>query len=372
MSYTPDESKISATLLGRFLTGECTAEEAGRVRVWVASAPVAAEVVELLAGYRANRVVPEQMVDVEALWQGIQSRVLGDEQAGQDMSRRVFPQRQTTAVADPVVHRLSLESGVLTRAKAARPALQGIEPLGTQPLRRLGWSIAIAFIIGAALTAANLHILGHRNGVSMLTYATGNGQRATITLPDGATVALNVASRLEVPLGYMTGNRTVRLIGEGIFTVPHQTGTSLTVVAGTAAARVLGTSFLVRRYATDTATMIAVRDGKVAVGAHVVTAAQMVVAGPHGVSSILPSDGSQFTFASGILTIDGIPLRDAIPELERWYDVKIQLVDSTMAAHPLDGELAAGSVSDLSTLLEMAYKVRVVRAGRVLTLYPRS
>ena len=52
------------------------------------------------------------------------------------------------------------------------------------------------------------------------TYATAPGQRATITLPDDNTVALNVASRLEVPTNYGRGNHMVRLpVGEALFNV---------------------------------------------------------------------------------------------------------------------------------------------------------
>ena len=46
----------------------------------------------------------------------------------------------------------------------------------------------------------------------------------------------------------MTGNHTVRLIGAGLFTVSHHDGAPFTVIAGATVARVLGTSFVVRRY----------------------------------------------------------------------------------------------------------------------------
>ncbi|HXC26039.1 MAG TPA: FecR domain-containing protein [Gemmatimonadaceae bacterium] len=201
------------------------------------------------------------------------------------------------------------------------------------------------------------------------TYTTAPGERATITLPDGGTVALNVASRLKVPLNYMTDNHTVRLDGEGLFTVPHRTGTSLTVIAGAATVRVLGTSFTVRHYVTDTVTTVAVRDGKVAVGSAVVTANRSVVVGRNGIPSSQPVDTSLFTFATGTLTLNGLSLPAAIVELDRWYDADIRLADSTLTARRIGGEFATGSLADLVTILKMTLNVRVVRDGRVLTIF---
>ncbi|HXC26062.1 MAG TPA: FecR domain-containing protein, partial [Gemmatimonadaceae bacterium] len=112
---------------------------------------------------------------------------------------------------------------------------------------------------------AGVRQLTRREAAAASIYTTGNAQRANITLPDGSTVALNVASRLEVPADYMTGDHTVHLVGEGLFTVVRHESTPFAVEAGTTTTRVLGTRFVVRHYPSDSATMVAVQDGKVAV-----------------------------------------------------------------------------------------------------------
>jgi len=205
----------------------------------------------------------------------------------------------------------------------------------------------------------------------MMTYTTGNGERATISLPDGGTVALNVASRLEVPMDYMAGHHTVRLVGEGLFTASHHEGAPLTVITDGATARVLGTSFVVRRYATDTSAIVAVRDGKVAVGTTVVTANQLAEVGRNGMAHLRVSDGSPFTFATGTLTIDGLLLPAAIVELNRWYDADIRLGDPVLASRHVNATFGMGSLNDLAENLGSLYDVQVVRDGRVLTLNPK-
>jgi transmembrane sensor len=252
--------------------------------------------------------------------------------------------------------------------------------LGPQTLRRGTWSQRTWTTAAALILVVIVLVFGWSTGVpginqhaamSSLTYTTGNGQRATITLPDSSTVMLDVASRLDVPLDYMAGHRTVRLVGEGLFTVHRHVGTPFTVAAGATTTRVLGTSFVVRRYATDTTALIAVREGKVAVGSTVVTANRFVTVGRAGVSHLRASDASLYTFATGILTIDDLPLPAAIMELDRWYDVDLRLGSPTLATQFVQGKFAAGSPGDLAAILEWTFDVRVVRDGRVLTLYPR-
>ena len=126
---------------------------------------------------------------------------------------------------------------------------------------------------------------------------------------------------------------------------------------------------LVRRYLTDSATLVAVQDGKVAVQATVLAANQQVTIGRGNVVRVGRADPSRFTFAAGVLTLEGVPLRDAIPDLNRWYGVDIRIADSTLASNRIQATFTAGSISNLSAILEMAFGVRVVRNGRVLTLY---
>ena len=238
---------------------------------------------------------------------------------------------------------------------------------------RVLWSavMAVALLVVAGLGWTVARSRSHVRHVTMTTYATGNGERATIVLPDGGTVALNVASRLDVPMDYMAGDRTVRLSGEGLFTVPHQAGAPFSVVAGGVSARVLGTSFVVRHYATDTTALVAVRDGKVAVVGTVVTAQRVAVIGQDGLQHLGPANASLFSFARGVLALDGVSLPQAIVELSRWYDADIRLGDPALVTRHVKGEFAAGSLSDLTAILEWTFNARVVRDGRVLTLYPR-
>jgi transmembrane sensor len=234
--------------------------------------------------------------------------------------------------------------------------------------------------VAGAVLAVLVVLVGWRMGTwqaeprvsgAVTTYTTGRGQRAAITLPDGSRVVLSVASRLDIPADYLSGNRTVTLEGEALFTVEHQSRAPFTVLAGQSTTRVLGTSFAVRHYASDSVATVAVRDGKVAVRDVILTAGQQVQVAENGTMHVGVARDAQFGFATGTLSLDNLPLADAMTELSRWYDVELRLGAPSLASLRMTGEFAAGSVSDLQNILELTYDVRVVRTGRVLTLYPR-
>ncbi|HXC25302.1 MAG TPA: FecR domain-containing protein [Gemmatimonadaceae bacterium] len=266
---------------------------------------------------------------------------------------------------------------VAPRQQSARPAVKGIRVLGTQPLRRRTWYVlAVASIVmvvgGIAMNTPQL--LWRASSTPTYTvYATANGQRATITLPDDNIVSLNVGSRLEVPTNYGAGNHVVRLpVGEALFDVSHRAGTPFTVVSDPATVQVLGTRFLVRHFRTDTAMAVGVEQGRVSTGGTVLSAHQWVELNKGGVSPVEVADPSQFSFVAGVLTIRHRTLAAAIPDLNRWYDAEIKLGDAALANEEFEGKFPAGSLSDLTTVLELTFNVRVVRTGRVLTLYAGS
>ena len=253
--------------------------------------------------------------------------------------------------------------------------------LGMQPLRGGGiWYPVAGLVLGAVFVIAGW-TLGTTSirrwfagaDARYTTYATAPGQRATITLPDGNTVVLNVASRLEVPVDYGTGDHVVRLpVGEALFTVSHHAGTSFTVVSGTITTRVLGTRFMVRHYLTDTIVTVAVQDGKVAVGNAVVTALRLIEVGRTERLRERSADQGAFAFATGILALPQMRLSEAIPDLDRWYNGEIRLADPALGDQELTGKFTPGSLADLAEFLTVATGGRVVRNGRVLTLYARA
>ena len=341
--------EVSPSVLDRSLAGECSGEEVTRVYAWVAASPDhAAELAKLreIRDVAASRLV----WNVNGMWEALRGRLAEEEVSWAAPQRRSPMASAERASETPRSLRWNVRLGVSALVSGA-------------VILTASWAFAHVRTASRAADPESAYI----------TYTTRPGERATVTLPDGNTVALNVASRLEVPVKYRAGYHTVRLVeGEALFTVAHHSATAFTVISGTTTTRVLGTSFVVRKYPTDPATTVAVDEGRVAVGRLVVAAQHLVEISPEGTTQVRMANPSEFAFASGTLVIRPTTLSKEIPELDRWYDAEIRLGDPALAGETFQGHFGAGSLADLSTLLQMMFDVRIVREGRVLTLYPKK
>lgn len=239
------------------------------------------------------------------------------------------------------------------------------------------WYAAAATMFGVLGVAAGLYFSSPQGGTSssefeFSSYTTADGERATVTLPDGSTVFLNVGSRLEVPANYSNGNRDIKLSGEAFFTVVSHASAPFTVRSGPSVTKVLGTQFSVRYYEGDTAANVLVRDGKVSVGSAVLSANQEIYVSSLGPSQVRQIASHQSDFTTGVLVLNDISIANAIPDLNRWYNVDIQLGDTSLAKRKVMGDFKAGSVSDVMSILELMFNLKIERDGKVLTLYSRE
>ncbi len=337
-------------LIERYVAGECTLPERVVIQRWIAVNPNWGDALAAMRCDSAHELAGrEESIDERAETQQLFARV-----GLQNLDNANMPENgwAETASAPSDVRRV-------------RNAYFGFS------VRRIAYGVAAT---GLCLVIAAVTVLGWARSaepttVPVSTYTTGNGERATIKLPDGSTVVLNVASRLEVPIDYLEGHRALRLEGEARFSVVAQSDAPFTVESGKTVTRVLGTRFVVRHYETDPSTMVAVHDGKVAVNGAVLTGAQRAEIFANGETIVSRVTDMDNTFADGVLILRGALLSDAITDLNRWYDVDVRIVDSSLATRRLDAKLDAGSPSDLQTILELTFGVRVVRDGRVLSLY---
>lgn len=374
----PNEDTL-LPLLDQYLAGECSATEATVVRDWLAADPEMHE--RVMADVRRIRDVAKWR---PAMWSAATAWERAMREFGLSGEREEEPQGAKSVVGVLARRVASKEERLLEGSDV--PIVMGLRgrtkqhprqlaSFKAQPLPRAIWYAVATVVIGGLGAVIGWHDGIHQRFEHTLrpisTYTTTSGQRATMTLLDGTTVVLGVASRLDVPSDFSAGDHTVHLIGEALFTVTHHADVPFTVIAGATKTRVLGTSFLVRHYPNDTSTTVAVRDGKVVVDSAVVTAQHLVEVGPHRILAGRRADPSAFSFATGVLTLNITPLPDAIPELDRWFDVDIRLGDPVLAKERIMGRFTTGSVAELTHLLEMAYDVRVVRDGHVLTLFPR-
>ncbi len=330
---------------------------------------------EHLDAYLANQAGEGEVAEVRAYL--TESRV-GVENALKHVSAVYAETDRAVTNASGLYDPQPLWNRVFSKLNASDTPSLGTNGRGSRDRKRTLWRGivygAVASGLMALLAIGTLSTWPGRESVYgrlSSTYATGNGENATITLPDGSVVQLNVASRVDVPADFAMGNRTIRLVGEAVFSVTHHSGSPFTVIAGPSTTRVLGTNFLVRFYPTDTIATVAVRDGKVAVASTILTASQQTSVSAYGVSAVRPMDPSVFAFEWETLVLKRTRLRDAIVELNRWYDADIRLTDLALGNEWIEGEFVKGSLSDLTEQFASSFGVKVVRDGKTVTLSRR-
>lgn len=321
-------------------------------------------------------------------------------------SSRVLPEDSVEALAR-LRTRLQLDKKISEREEADIRAFSAdLAPSSDNTIRgvRSGqhsrWKLyaplaAVVLFIAVAITSLNTGGNGSSDGdIFRASYVSQVGETPVIDLPDGSTVTLNAASRIEVLND--GSSRSIVLQGEALFNVVPDTKRPFVVKTHDIHTTVLGTEFGIRAY-DDDEIRVAVRSGKVRVEACkeisgkgagrsicsdagdrfspdetgvTLSANQIVIAGtqyPLTVGVGTPVDKA-LAFADGQLMLNEIPLAKAIADLNRWYGVEIQITDPQLGKALLKGSLPHGTIDDLEQALNVILNANISRSGRVITI----
>jgi len=249
--------------------------------------------------------------------------------------------------------------------------------------RRYWWFAAAAMITGAVLGAFWL-----RSGSESQTLATAVGQQRNVSLADGSVVELNTNTIVETNLGRKS--REIYLHkGEAHFKVAHDSSRPFLVHAGDAVVRAVGTQFEVR-VRNDQHVDVVVNEGRVEVQADTpragsgqfgpetgtrihnssATMVRAVSAGQelstaftgYPVVPISPQQlSSELAWREGAIVFDGVPLSQAITEIERYTDARIVVSDAQIAAMRVGGRFRTDDVQGIFQALEAALPIKIRR-----------
>lgn len=214
-------------------------------------------------------------------------------------------------------------------------------------------------------------------------YATRNGQRAAVDLPDGTHVVLNAGSRIRISESFGTRVRAVYLEGEAQFTVSHDRARPFLVHAQGTIVKDLATVFAVRGFPGEGKTRVYVAAGAVAVdaGALVTTPTAVLEAGDlatvvAGMPIQLDRDVSPsipMGWVYGRLVFHDMPLHEVLRDLGRWFDLTFVLADPALSTRRITTQVSEGSSSqEVLDGLADVLDVRIERVGKTVTLVPRS
>jgi ferric-dicitrate binding protein FerR (iron transport regulator) len=360
-----DRVDVDLELLDRYLAGEGNADESAQVSAWLAShSAAAAWLGGVVEGLSSDPTLPDAELSDTALSARVEGSLHG---LLENLSESTGQSETPTAVH---VHRTPF--GKFTTVHGRRHTTAYVGRRTSTP--KAAWYAVAGVLVGIVMMLAIDHSILDRwitpRSGAMTEYVTQPGQRARITLPDGSVGILNVASRIDVPVGFGSRTRTIKLTGQAYFEVAHSNKTPFIVDAAGVRTQVLGTAFSVRAY-RPTDVRVAVQSGRVAVGGAVVNASDIAFASGTTVRVAHHQRlDTELGFVTGRLVLANIPLRDAVTDLDRWYGAEIRFGDPAIGDMLIDATLMSGSIGDLMEMLRATFNVRVVRTGRTLTLYP--
>lgn len=234
-------------------------------------------------------------------------------------------------------------------AKGAMPLLAGIP--SEDLLRRIDRIIdrakrrrllfrAAALLIPCALILGMWLNLNSRLGGMLFTTpameetASRRGERREIIFQDGSKVFLNAGTQISYPQHFGLAERRVVLDGEAYFEVTPNARRPFVVEIGSAAVKVLGTSFNVKAYDTEPKVDVVLIEGKIEFSHgkqqfEMAPSQRLIFDKADGTIRILDEDhaGHAVLWRKDTLAFRDAPLKEIISTLERWYDVRFEVQD---------------------------------------------
>src|SRR6266568_2629904 len=340
---TDPTTEPNAAALARYLSGESGPAEAEAIRRWIDAAPERRRSFEALKAAWSAAAERSGTWDLDAMWSRIAAQ----------MSEPARPALQVEAEADVAPW----------RERQGRPLLR--------------WGTIAATLV--LVSGAAIWQLRHQPPAPMREVVTARGQRAELRFGDGSRVLLGVASRLRFPATFGR-SRDVELDGEAYFDVQHNAARPFRVHAAGTITEDLGTQFVVRSYATDTAVRVVVASGKVAVRRQdspgeglPLTHGDLALVGSAGMLKVTRNVDvdAYLEWTSGRLEFHGAALGDVVRELKRWYAIEIVLSDSSIVSVPFTGSFKNHSADEVLDAVARSLDLAYRRQGDTVRLVPK-
>ena len=194
-------------------------------------------------------------------------------------------------------------------------------------------------------------------------FTTAIGQQAAHTLLDGSIITLNTQTTVQAEIR-LRSQRLTLLQGEASFQVAHSWRPFM-VYANQATIRDIGTVFNVRH--TEEGVAVTVIEGAVEVSTptakQVLIQHQTTTTRGHSIApiqSIVPATAA--AWLQGKLIFDGMPLQEAIAEIQRYRRAPVIIQDEKAARLRISGEYDIEGIESLIDTLPISIAVRIQRA----------
>ena len=222
------------------------------------------------------------------------------------------------------------------------------------------------FAFGTALIVIVTALLlynNHNPELILKSIATTNMQKLEVELPDGSIANLNSGSKVEFYENFEDDKREVRLEGEAFFSVKKD-GRPFTIKTENAVTKVLGTKFNVWARAKET--RVIVKEGKVSLAESINNNEVILTMGESSkvVESNAPMKPTKVNpeyllgWLNDRIVFSNTNLEEISKELERKYNVRIDIADPELLSYNLTGTFENEKIDTVLTKICLALNLK--------------
>jgi len=340
-------------LLARYLSNECSQGEREKVKAWIASDRDNQRLLELMKVTWNMSESRSQTSDVEKLWKEVA------ENAG------ITTEPEDTKIAKAPVRTIK--------------TIKWPSNLQAVPYRALRYAaVLLLFVISVAYFFSKGTLPRFQQTAELKVITIDKGDREKIMLSDGTGIVLDAGSTLKYPEKFNGNNREVFLSGEGFFEVVPDAKKPFVIHANHAVIKVLGTKFNVRAWLPDKRVTVAVAEGKVSLRSDKAFAQKEVIIVRDQLSTLpesgVPSDpspvniGKYLGWMNNEVNFENAPLSEILFQLERWYDVKFVIKDSSITNEHLTLHIQNKTLDNILELLGTLTDLHYQHIGKLVNV----
>ncbi len=245
--------------------------------------------------------------------------------------------------------------------------------------------IQVAAIILLPISIATIWYLYKENNQlssEEMVVATGIGEHAKITLPDGTDVNLNAESKLcYIPKIYNKKERKIRFDGEGYFQVAKDKQRPFLINAQGLSVKVLGTKFNLSARKRESTAVLSLKEGSVLFSS-ILTGMNVILRPDQkailnqstGIITVKKAENFQDIIAwrRKELVFRNAPLLSVINSIEKNYNIKIRIKTKSYLKDLFTGTLPNSNINEDLEILEKSYHFKAIMTSQEVLIIPNN
>jgi transmembrane sensor len=247
-------------------------------------------------------------------------------------------------------------------------------------IKVLGWAAAILLPVLLISTLYYYHESDQVTSQEMVV-TTGEGEKATISLPDGTKVTLNSESRLGyIPKTFNKEKRQINFSGEGYFVVAKNEECPFMIDARGLNVKVLGTTFNLSVRDKEETAQLALEEGKVWFKSLV--SGKSVILLPNQKLTMNQNTGKITVVNESVENIsawkrnemifNNATLTSVLQSIEKTYNVRIDMKGREDTTDLFTGTLSTNDIYGVLEVLEKSYHLKATMKGKNIYIVRRN